>query len=161
MPFEAKVIKMSQKKMIWVVILSLIPGLSQLYLGMIKKSIFLLIISFGTILGFIYSYSYLMKLILLNIYLFTFLVTFLESYQIARYGRSIVDTESRWYVVTLLLITGFSAIPLLWHSRNFSRPEKIFWSIAVPVIAVLYFYFLIVYWNYLEGLLQKIVARHG
>ncbi len=139
-------------------VLSLVPGLSQLYLGRPKKAAGLLIVTTGITLSLIFSDSYLMVLIMCNIYLFTSVPAGVESYQIARYGRNTIDTSSRWYVVILLLTTGFTALPLLWNSGNFSKKAKITWSIAVPVLAAVFFTVLIRYWNALEALLRECVA---
>lgn len=88
------------------------------------------------------------------IYGVTFLPSCVESYQLARYGRNTVDTNARWYVTLLLLSTGFSALPLLWVSTQFSRTAKIIWTIAVPVLAIIFFSVLFRYWTFFEEYLQ-------
>ena len=43
------------------------------------------------------------------------------------------------------LIKGFFALPLLWQSTLFSKKSKWMWTVAVPVLAILYFIFLFFY----------------
>ncbi|MBD3379858.1 MAG: hypothetical protein GF408_05280 [Candidatus Omnitrophica bacterium] len=145
-------------KKVWAAVaLSLVPGLSLLYIGRWKKTIALFVIDAGIILTLVLSSSYLAKLIALNIYFFTALAPLIESYQVARYGRNTIDSDSRWYVAVLLLTTGFNALPLLWQSGAFSRRAKIAWSVAVPVLAGLFVLFLARYWNEAEALLRTVL----
>ena len=114
-----------EKRKVWLVaLMSLVPGLSLLYLGRWKRAIVLFVIDAGIVLAFTLSGSYLMKLLAVNIYIFTFIAPFMESYQLARYGKNTISSDSRWYVVVLLLTTGFNALPLLWVSRSFSKRPK-------------------------------------
>lgn len=149
-----------EKKKTWLVILlSLIPGLSLVYLGRFKKTLMIFIVDIGIVSGFVLSDSYLFKLILINIYFFTFLAPFLESYQLVRYGRNTIDSESRWYVTILLLTTGFNALPLLWNSDRFSRKAKIAWTIAVPLLFLLFLSVLVKYWDRAESLLRSLLGK--
>jgi radical SAM superfamily enzyme YgiQ (UPF0313 family) len=152
---------MTGKKVWAVVLMSLVPGLSLLYLGRWKRSIVLFVIDAGIALAFFLSGSYLMKLLAVNIYFFTFIAPCIESYQLARYGKNTISSDSRWYVIILLLTTGFNALPLLWVSRSFSRKAKIAWTIAVPVLAVLFFGALISYWDTAENLLRELLHARG
>ena len=54
-------------------------------------------------------------------------------------------SESRFYITLLLLTRGFWALPLMWHSSSFTKRSKIAWSVAVPLLALLYFGLLIYY----------------
>lgn len=137
-------------------ILSIVPGLPHLYLRRIKKAVSLLVIDAGLILALFLSDSYLIKIIIANIYLFTFLPALLESYSIARDKKSRINTDSKWYVVILLLTTGFNALPLLWQNRAFSKKFKIIWTIIVPLLALLFAIGLFMYWNTLESLLANL-----
>lgn len=152
---------MPERKVWLVVLMSLIPGLSLLYLGRWKKAAVLFVIDAGIAFAFLFSGSYLMKLLALNIYIFTFIAPCVESYQLARYGRNTISSDSRWYVTVLLLTTGFNALPLLWASGSFSRKAKISWTVAVPVLAVLFFGALIYYWDAAENLLRELLHRRG
>lgn len=150
--------KKKKKSVLLAVILSFVPGLAQIYLGNIKKGLFLLIITAGIFLTVILSKSYLMKLIMSGIYFVAFAPALAESYQIARYGRSRIDTEARWYINIMLFTTGFSALPLLWGSKNFSKVAKIAWTVAVPTFATIYVLFLVRFWDRLEQLLRKFLG---
>ena len=164
-PQENKVDEMTLlcgKKKLWIVVLlSIIPGLSLLYLGRGKKTIALFIVDIGILLTFLLSTSYLAKLLAVNIYIFTFIAPFIESYQLAKYGRNTIGTDSKWYVVVLLLTTGFNALPLLWQSISFSRREKILWSIAVPALSGIFVFALVNYWGTAENTLRSILSANS
>ena len=78
------------------------------------------------------------------VYLMVMVPAVIETYVLAQGGVSRFS-ESKPYIVLLLLVTGFSALPLLWQSRAFSKRIKIVWSFVVPVFAVLWFSFLGMY----------------
>lgn len=147
----------AQQRLI-VLFLSLIPGLAHLYLGQIKKAIVMLLISLSLILTFIFAKSLVMKTLMSLVYLGTLGPAGIEAQEIVRFGISHL-TERKWYVTFLLLVTGFSALPLLWQSVFFTKRAKIAWSIAVPVLAVIFFTTLGRYWTDLEHYLERII--HG
>ena len=147
-----------KKRVVFVMLLAFIPGAGELYLGRVKKALFLLIIFTGIFLTFMFSGSYLVKVLMSGIYLVTAIPAGLESYQLARYGRHTIDTSARWYVVVLLLTTGFSALPLLWGSGRFSKRGKILWTIAVSVLAVLFFTLLARYWAASDAWLKELLT---
>lgn len=138
-------------------VFSLIPGLSHLYLGLKTKALVLFLIDCGLALTFVLSGTILMKLLMVNIYILTFVPACLETYQLARYGTSKVSTDSKWYTVVLLLTTGFSALPLLWQNKKVSRKFKVAWTIAVPALALCFFLFLISYYDKIELMLQNML----
>jgi hypothetical protein len=146
------------KSPVLAVLLSVLPGLSLVYIGLPKKAIGLFVIDAGIILTIIFSDSYVLKCLMAGIYLVTFGPACLESYQIAKYGQNTIDTEARWYVTILLLTTGFSALPLLWKSGYFSKEAKIGWSIAVPVLAVFFFTVLANFWTELDHYLRTLLT---
>jgi hypothetical protein len=138
--------------------LSILPGLSLVYVGKFKQALPLFIIDAGIILTVIFSGSYIMKILMAGIYLVTFFPPALESYQLVKYGRNTINTEAQWYVIVLLLTTGFTALPLLWKSGNFSKKAKIAWTVAVPVLAVLFFALLAKYWDNLDDYLKDLLT---
>ncbi len=145
----------TQKNPLIAILLSLIPGLSLLYVGRRRKAFGLFVIDAGIIIAFIFADSYIMRILMAGIYCVTFLPACLESYQISRYGKNTINTSARWYVTLLLLTTGFAALPMLWNSDYFSRRAKIGWSVAVPVLAMLFFSGLAVYWHSLNHVLRS------
>ena len=124
--------------------LSLIPGLGHLYLGEKGKGATLLIIDAGISCAIFFSKGSILGLLLLPLYFFIMIPAALESYQRAK-GETSWVSQSRAYVVVLLLIKGFFALPLLWQSPLFSKKSKWMWTVAVPVLAELYFIFLFFY----------------
>ncbi|MFO8053294.1 MAG: hypothetical protein R6U54_05005 [Candidatus Omnitrophota bacterium] len=145
-----------RKKPVVAVVLSMIPGLSHLYLGQIKKALVLFVIDLGLGLALVFSQSYLIKLIMINIYLFTFIPACLETYSYSKGKKSRINTDSKWYVTILLITTGFNALPLLWQNSKLTRRFKIIWTVLVPMLAVAFVFILIRYWDNLEAFLQKI-----
>jgi hypothetical protein len=145
-----------RKKPVVVLLLSMIPGFSHLYLGQIKKALVLFVIDLGLGLTFVFSQSYLMKLIMINIYLFTFIPACLETYSYSKGKKSRISTDSKWYVTVLLITTGFNALPLLWQNSKLTKRFKIIWTILVPMLAVVFVVILIRHWDNLEAFLQKI-----
>ncbi|MCF7916731.1 MAG: hypothetical protein K9L61_03045 [Candidatus Omnitrophica bacterium] len=138
-------------------VLSLMPGLSHLYLGQIKKALVLFVIDLGLGLILVFSQSYLMKLIMINIYLFTFIPACIETYSYSKGNKSRISTDSRWYVTILLITTGFNALPLLWQSNKLTKRYKIIWTVLVPILAAAFVFILIRYWDNLEAFLKSII----
>ena len=114
------------------------PGLGHWYAGHAKKCVALFCIDAAIILSLIFSKSALILLLTGVIYLSTLLPAMLEAYQLAL-GVKAAFTHSRIYVVFMLLVTGITALPLLWQSGLFSGRAKKAWSVAVIVLAILYF----------------------
>jgi len=148
-----------KKSVLLVLILSIIPGLPQLYLGKFRKAVTLLIISVGVTVTFIFSGYYTVRTLMILVYSVTVIPACLESYQLAKYGKNTIDTGARWYVILLLFTTGFTAVPLLWRSDRFSRKGKIFWTGFVTLGAILFFTVLGVYWDILENFLRGLISR--
>lgn len=138
-------------------VLSVIPGLGHFVLKRYKKALSLFCIDAGIAAGIIFPQAYVMKFIAAGIYFVTFLPNAAEAYQIARYGHNTISTDARWYVVLLLLTTGFAALPLLWSSKSFSKRAKAAWTVAVPVLAIAFFSSIAVYWDEINGVLAGII----
>ena len=120
-------------------LLSLIPGLGHWYLGKSKKALALACVDAAIVLGLLFSHSIIILFSAGMIYLITASQAGFESYRTAKTGKEILHLDSKRYVVLMLLFTGFGALPLLWQSTRFPRQAKIAWTIAVPILAVLYF----------------------
>ena len=124
--------------------LSLVPGAGHLAVGKRRKAVALFAVDLGIICSAFFVRSRIGFLLRCFVYLMVMVPAVIETYSLARGGVSRFS-ETKPYIVFLLLVTGFSALPLLWQSRIFSKRIKIAWSIAVPVLAILYFSFLGVY----------------
>jgi hypothetical protein len=135
--------------------LSFIPGLAHMYLGRYKKGLGLLCVSVAAIVGWLFSAAIIIKCLMTVVYLVTAIPAALETLQIARGRQAALYTSQRWYIILLLLTTGFPALFLLWQSSYFSPKSKIAWTVAVPVLAVLFFTCLAAYWNQVEGFLER------
>lgn len=138
--------------------LGIIPGIGHFFLGMKKKAMALFIVFLGLMSGFIFSSMILIKVLMVMVYFSITVPAWIETYQLAKYGKNKIDTDARWYTVMLLLFTGFAALPLLWQNKRFSRISKILWSIAVPLLAIGFFALLIRYRNELEAFLGNIFS---
>ena len=121
--------------------LSLVPGVGHWVIGKRGKAAAFFVIDLGIICTVFFLRSPIAPLLACLVYLMVMVPAAIETYTIARGGASQLS-ESKPYIVLLLLTTGFSALPLLWQSHSFSKRIKIAWSIAVPVLAILFFSFL-------------------
>ena len=124
--------------------LSLVPGVGHLALGKRKKAVALFVIDLGMVVSLFFLKSTAGHLLVSFGYLMVMVPAVIETYALAHGGVSRFS-ESKPYVVALLLMTGLSALPLLWQSPAFSKKIKITWSVVVPVLAILHFTFLSVY----------------
>jgi hypothetical protein len=141
-----------------VVFTGLIPGTGHLLLGRPKKALGLFLVFAALVAGFLLSDWFLIKILMVMVYFSIAIPAWMEAYQIARYGRNKINTDARWYTVTLLLFTGFSALPLLWQNSNFSKKSKILWSLAVTLLAMAFFSALIAYRDFLETTIKGIFS---
>jgi len=121
--------------------LSLVPGAGHWVVGKRGKAVGFFAIDVGIICTILFLRSPLALLLACFVYFMVMVPAVIETYTLARGGVS-QFSESRPYIVLLLLTTGFSALPLLWRSHAFSRQIKIAWSIAVSALAILWFCFL-------------------
>ncbi len=118
--------------------LSLVPGAGHLAVGKRGKAAALFAVDFGIVCSIFFLKSMEGRLLACFGYLMVMVPAVIETYTLAQGGVNRFS-ESKPYILALLLMTGFSALPLLWHSSVFSRRIKIAWSILVPVFAILYF----------------------
>ncbi len=118
---------------------SLVPGLGQIYTGRPKKGLALLCVAAGAVVSLVITHSRIFFILTILIYFATVIPAGIEAFQEACGFRCMAFLDSKRYVVWMLLTTGFSALPLLWHSGQFSRPAKIAWTVAVPILAFIFF----------------------
>ena len=138
--------------------LSLVPGLGHLYLDKKRKAAVLFLIDLSIFFGGYFTNWSLIGFVLFMPYLLVMIPAALESYHLAN-GKIGGFSESRPYIVLLLLTRGFFALPLLWQSHLFSNKNKVIGSILVPVFAVLYFGFIYFYGRTLLHLIQPILDK--
>jgi len=117
--------------------LSLVPGVGHWVIGKRGKAAALFAVDLGIACSVFFLRSSISLVLTCLVYFLVMVPAVIETYTLARGGRSQLS-ESKPYIVLLLLATGFSALPLLWQSHSFSKRIKIVWSIAVPVLAVLF-----------------------
>lgn len=119
--------------------LSLVPGLGHFYVGKNQKGWALLAMTAGAAAAGCFSEYRLVRLLAVFIYLLTSIPAMTETFQIAKTGRPPERSDGKPYVILMLLMTGMTALPLLWQSARFSRAEKTAGSVAVVVLAILFF----------------------
>ena len=124
--------------------LSLGPGAGHWVLGKRGKAVGFFAIDLGILCTILFLRSPLAPFLAGSVYLVAMVPAVLETYALARGGVS-QFSESRPYIVVLLLSTGFSALPLLWQSHSFSKRAKLIWTIVVSALAILWFSFLAAY----------------
>ena len=124
--------------------LSHVAGAGHLVLGRREKAAVFFVVDIGIVGSIFFLKSTAGYLLACLGYLMAMVPAVIETHALAKGGVSRFS-ESKPYIVAMLLKEGFSALPLLWQSSGFSRRSKITWSIVVPVLAILYFSFLGVY----------------
>ena len=135
-------------------VLSLAPGLGHWYVGKTRKAVALGFMDAGMLLAVTLFHSRLTYMLTAFVYLATMAPAMFEAWSTAKSGRAGFDMDSKPYVIAMLLVTGFNALPLLWQSRSFSRHAKIMWTIAVPTLAALFFVSLWVWRAHIEDFLK-------
>jgi hypothetical protein len=121
--------------------LSVVPGAGHWVVGKRGKAIAFFAVDLGIVCALLFLRSPIALLLACVTYFMIMVPAVIETWTIARGGVS-QFSESKPYIVLLLLVTGLPALPLLWQSRSFSKRMKIAWSIVVPALAVLWFGFL-------------------
>ena len=130
---------MIQKSPLLASLLSLIiPGLGQLYTREVTKALCII----GACLligGGMWWFSGLNRLTLGLALMIVWLSSVLDAYKTAQtFGQPQDWYFRRAYVVTMLLLVGPLAFPLLWRSPYFSRIAKWGWSGLVTTVAALF-----------------------
>jgi len=134
--------------------LSVVPGAGHLAAGKRGEAAALFAVDLGIVCSIVFVRSGRAYVLAGFVYLMLMVPAVIETYALAR-GTQSRFAESKPYIVVLLLATGFPALPLLWQSSVFSKRSKIGWSIAVPVLAVLFFSFLGVYGMWLVNFVTR------
>ena len=120
------------KKPILAVLLSLfVPGLGHYYIGQPRKGLFIVGICVLLALGVrqCEGVNFLTLLVALGAF---WLSAIVDTYQMAQtYGHSLEWYYRPSYVVTMLLLIGPFALPLLWRSPYFSRWVRWGWTTIV------------------------------
>ena len=137
--------------------LSVIPGLGQIYVGESGKALALFCIDAGIFAGLFFSHSIVIFLLSLGVYFVTMIPASLQAYRSAGPDGAAHSQNSAAYVILMLLLTGFSALPLLWQSGRFSHRSKVWLTTMVFALAVLFFGSLILWGPKLEKFLRHTV----
>jgi TM2 domain-containing membrane protein YozV len=142
----------------------LVPGAGQLYNGERAKGIAILCITAGIWSGLLMAavgpaafHSIFTIAMLGAVYLFIWFPAAADAYQRASgVTTSLLSGDKAWYVIAMLLTVGPMALPLLWHSRRFSRTAKIIWTVLIVLLAILGIVFLLVIGPAVERLLHEL-----
>jgi len=137
-------VKEAQMNPFFAACLSLVPGAGHWALGRRRKAAALFFFDFGILFTLFFLRSNVGRILASFSYLLIMIPAVLETYTLARGGVNQLS-ESKPYIIALLFLKGFSALPLLWQSRVFSKQMKIAGSIVVPLLAFLYWGFLGIY----------------
>ena len=117
---------------------AIVPGLGQLYNKEAGKGLAII----GTCLGLgllIYLQSGLNRITFALALLLVWISAIAEAYKSAQaFGQPPDFYYRRAYVVSLLLLIGPFALPLLWRSPYFSRTARWTWTVIVGGTALLF-----------------------
>jgi TM2 domain-containing membrane protein YozV len=121
-----------------IVLSAIVPGLGQLYNQQVKKGL----VIFGSFLSLgllTYWISGLNKFSTALALILVWISAMTDAYKVAKTGGQPSDFYyRRAYVVTMLLLVGPLALPLLWQSPHFSRPARWIWTLIVVIAALLF-----------------------
>lgn len=118
--------------------LSVVPGAGHIYLGRYWKAGALFVMDSGVVLALHAAKSVAAgSALFVFYYLLIGVPAVIECYHGAQNETSPLD-RSQHYIIVLMLVRGCWALPMLWHSRHFSKRSKIIWSIVIPLIAAAY-----------------------
>ena len=124
--------------LIALVLSALVPGLGQLYNKETRKGLVII----GSCLGLgllIYSQSGLNRITFAVALLLVWISAIAEAYKSAQAsGQPPEFFYRKTYVVSLLLLVGPFALPLLWQSPHFSRTARWTWTAIVSGAALLF-----------------------
>lgn len=132
------------RKAILAAVLSLVPGAGHVYLGKRLKGAVLLVITLGIFIAVFLAKSALLLVLLIFSYLVIMIPAAVDVYCLAQGGTSRFS-ESRGYMIVLLLTQGLWGLPVLWHSLVFSRREKAVWTAIVVLLAAVFFRLIFLY----------------
>ncbi len=125
-------------------VLSVVPGAGHVYLGKRLKGAVLLVISLGIISSVFLTRSVVLLLLLVFPYLVIMIPAVIDAYFLA-FGGVSRFSDSRVYIVVLLLTQGLWGLPVLWHSRVFSKREKAVWTGIVLLLTAVFFRLIFLY----------------
>jgi hypothetical protein len=91
----------------------------------------------GVGVSLIVSHTGIARFLMGGIYLAVMIPAALDAFQTVSGRPRTFSTDTVPYVIVMLLMVGPFAIPLLWQSVKFSKTAKIFWTVAVILIAFL------------------------
>jgi hypothetical protein len=117
---------------------AIIPGAGQVYNQEIKKGlvIFGSCLSLGLLTYWISGLNGFSTALALAL---VWISAMIDAYKAAKTAGQPSDFYyRRAYVVTMLLLVGPLALPLLWQSPNFSRTARWTWTVIVIVAALLF-----------------------
>ena len=121
-----------------VILSTIVPGSGQIYNGDVKKG-WLILGSCVSLATLTYWIEGLNKITFALAFLLLWLSAIVDAYKVARTsGQESEFYYRKAYVVTMLLLVGPLALPLLWQSPNFTRMSHWVWTVIV-VGAVLLF----------------------
>ena len=117
---------------------AIVPGLGQIYNEEARKGLVII----GSCLGlglFIYWQSGLNRATFALALLLVWISAIADAYKSAQaFGQPPDFYYRKAYVVSLLLLVGPFALPLLWQSPHFSRTARWTWTVIVSSAALLF-----------------------
>ena len=133
------IIKLRNRPFI-IVFLAIFPGLGHFCLHYRRKAISLFFVFILILVTFLFSRSLVIKGLMGFVYISLVISSAVESFYLAKGDHKNIFSVP--YIIFMLLTTGMSALPLLWESDLFTRFQKIVWTLAVALLAILFFSFL-------------------
>jgi len=117
---------------------TIVPGSGQIYNGEVKKG-WVILGSCVSLAALSYWIEGLNKITLALAFLLLWLSAIVDAYKVATSsGRESEFYYRKAYVVTMLLLVGPLALPLLWQSPHFSTVARWIWTVIVVGVVLLF-----------------------
>ena len=116
--------------------LSLIPGLGHWIIGERWRAGAFCLADVGIVVSIFFLKSAWGYALVFAAYLMAMIPAVIEAHALAQKGEAWFS-QSKPYIITMLLLTGSAALPLLWQSTVFTKKNKIAGTSTVFVLAVL------------------------
>ena len=124
--------------LIALILSAIVPGSGQIYNREVKKG-WVILGSYLSLGVLVYWLAGLNKITVALALLLLWLSAIVDAYKVAKTsGQASEFYFRKTYVVTMLLLVGPLALPLLWQSPNFSRTSRWVWTVIVVGAGLLF-----------------------
>ena len=118
---------------------SIVPGCGHLYFRQWSKGLSLFVVDAALLAGVFLSNSSIIQVLMLIVYGVILFSSISDMRVLSGLQPQNKFKDSKEFIAFLLLTTGVNALPLLWQSQAYGRFGKVLWTVAVSLLAILFF----------------------